>query len=105
MTSADSEKILVRTSGEAGGTRGGPGLKALGVDELSAQVKHFLGQLDTVLKEVPDQIGVFQFAEFEVAAEVTATGSIAIVGIGGEAGATGGLRFVFRRNAPAGGTT
>ncbi len=35
---------------------------------------------------------------FLVHAEVTAKGSLAILGSGGEVGATGGLRFVFRRS-------
>jgi hypothetical protein len=37
-----------------------------------------------------------------VYAEITGKGTLAILGTGGEVGATGGLRFVFRRSSASG---
>ena len=77
-------------------TRGG-GLKELQVDDLSVNLNLFLSQMDRVLEKTPEKLGKFKFVEFEVHAEITAKGTLAILGTGGEAGATGGLKFLFRR--------
>ena len=69
----------------------------LKVEELSVNVNVFLGQMSDVLGKTPEKLGRFQFVEFEVYAEVSAKGTLALLGTGGEAGATGGLKFVFRR--------
>ena len=45
-------------------------------------------------------MGQFQFDAFEVSAQISAKGSLSLLGTGGQAGASGGLKFVFRR-APA----
>jgi hypothetical protein len=42
-------------------------------------------------------VGAFQFSEFEVSAGITASGKVSILGLGGEAGLNGGLKFVFKR--------
>lgn len=82
--------------GDAGVTRGG-GAKQLKVEELSVNINIFLEQVGSILKSAPEQVGKFQFDEFEVHAEITAQGTIAVLGTGVQAGASGGLRFVFRR--------
>lgn len=89
------DTILVVTGSSA--TRGG-NLRELKVDELSASITLFLEQMDHILTKTPERLGKFQFVEFEVSAEVTAKGMLAILGTGGEASATGGLKFVFRRS-------
>jgi hypothetical protein len=92
----DSEKVLVVTGGSA--TRG-ERLRELRVDSLSVNVHLFLEQMSTVLEKAPEKMGRFRLEEFEVHAEVTAQGTLAILGIGGEAGVAGGLKFVFRRGS------
>jgi hypothetical protein len=76
--------------------RGG-GPSELDVDKLTVTVNLFLQQMGNILKETPDTLGKFQFAEFEVHAEISAEGQIILLGTGGKVGATGGLKFVFRR--------
>lgn len=93
----DKDTIWVVT-GESTVTRGG-GLKQLKVEELSISVNLFLEQMGSLLEKTPEKLGKFQFEEFEVYAEVTGKGSLAVLGTGGEVGATGGLRFVFRRSS------
>ncbi len=93
----DKDTILVVT-GDAVSTRGG-GVKPLKVDELSVNVNLFIEQMGSLLEKTPEKLGKFQFEEFEVYAEITGKGTLAILGTGGEVGATGGLRFVFRRSS------
>lgn len=91
----EKETIWIVT-GEAETTRGG-GLKQLKVEELALNVNLFIQQMGSILENTPEKVGKFHFDEFEVSAEITGKGSVAILGTGGEIGATGGLRFVFRR--------
>lgn len=94
----DKDVIWVVTS-EPTATRGSSGLKQLKVEELSVNVNLFLEQMGGILEKTPEKLGKFHFDEFEVYAEVTGKGTLAILGTGGEVGATGGLRFVFHRSS------
>jgi hypothetical protein len=80
-------------------TTRGSGAKQLKVGELAVNVNLFLEQMGTILEQTPDQVGKFHLDEFELHAEVTAQGTIAVLGTGVQAGAIGGLRFVFRRSS------
>ena len=93
--SAEQEKMWVIT-GDLVATRGS-GPKQLKIEDLSINVNMFLNQMGSILEKAPDKVGKFQFNEFEVHAEITAQGTIAVLGSGMQAGASGGLRFVFRR--------
>lgn len=79
----------------------GRGAKQLKVEELALNVNLLLEQIGSILEKAPENVGKFHFDEFEVFAEITGKGSLAILGTGGEIGATGGLRFVFRRTPPS----
>ena len=93
----EKDTIWVVT-GETVITRGG-GMKQLKVEELAVNVNLFIEQMGSILEKTPEKVGKFHFDEFEVSAEITGKGSLAILGTGGEVGATGGLRFVFRRSS------
>jgi hypothetical protein len=73
--------------------------KPLKVEVLAENINIFIGQMGTILEHTPEKLGKFNFEELEVHAEVTGKGTISLFGTGGEIGATGGLRFVFRRNS------
>jgi hypothetical protein len=94
MIDKDSIVIVAADSG----TRGLPFVK-LDVDTLAIAVKRFLEQLGRVVDNAPSSVGPFQLDELEVRADISAKGSLALCGTGGEAGATGGLKFVFRRHS------
>jgi hypothetical protein len=84
---------------EQGAVRG-PDLvhvKALNVDDLTVNINVFLNQMNGMLEKTPEKVGKFQLAEFEVHAEISAKGTLTLLGTGGEAGATGGIKFLFRR--------
>ena len=95
----DEDTILIVT-GDQVGTRAG-GFKSLKVEELAANVRLFIKQMGNVLEQTPKTLGDFHFEELEISAEITAKGSLAILGTGGELGGTGGLRFLFRRSPAA----
>ena len=69
----------------------------LRIDELTLNVNLFLDQVGRMLEKTPSSVGAFHFVEFEVSAEISAKGSLVLLGTGGEGGAKGGLKFVFRR--------
>jgi|GEM_PF-836504 len=90
----DKTELLVVTGDS--GTRGW-GATRLKVQDLSTQINNFLDQMGGILEKTPHKLGRFQFEEFEVNAEITGKGSLALLGTGGEVGATGGIKFLFRR--------
>jgi hypothetical protein len=92
---APAASIWVATA-EAVEVRGGR-LQQLEIDQLTVNVNVFLNHMNEVLKNTPEKVGKFQFVEFEVSAEVSAEGQLVLMGTGGKAGLTGGLKFVFRR--------
>jgi hypothetical protein len=92
----DKDKLLVVTT-DSIATRGG-GMKQLKVEELAVNINLFIDQIGDILEKTPEKVGKFHFDEFEVSAEITGKGSLALLGTGGEIGAAGGLRFVFRRS-------
>ena len=95
--STDKDTMWVVTS-EPMATRG-TGIKQakpLKVDVLAENIHLFIWQMGNILEKTPEKLGKFNFEELEVHAEVTGKGSIMLFGTGGEVGATGGLRFVFR---------
>lgn len=83
--------------------------KSLKISELADNVKQFLEHLGKVLQKTPevlqetpdieksDQAGKFQLDELEVSAEISTEGKVSLLGTSFAGGATGGLRFIFRR--------
>jgi len=72
------------------------------LDDLATNVQAFTRQMEKVLLETPAKLGDFEFAEFEVSAALSAKGGLSICGLAGaEAGAQGGLKFVFKRRTHA----
>lgn len=95
----DEEEILVITSDPAAlGTRGG-GPQPLKIEELVVNVNVFIQQMGKVLESAPEKVGKFRFDEFEIHAEITADGTLALLGSGVHAGASAGLHFTFRRSS------
>jgi len=91
---SEQDTIWVVTESSATRRRAPTALKA---EDLSVNVSVFIEQMREVLEKTPEKLGRFRFVEIEVHAEVSAKGTLALLGTGGEAGATGGLKFVFRR--------
>ena len=100
-TQQSSDEMWVVTSDMAEiGTRGGA--QPLKVAELAVNVNLFIQNMGKVLESTPEKLGNFHFDEFEIHAEISADGTLAILGSGVHAGGSGGLRFVFRRGTGQG---
>jgi hypothetical protein len=95
---SDNETITVRAADATVVRRGGKVHRELKVDDLAESVNRFLTQVESMLQRAPDVVSNFEFAEFEVTAEVSSNGSLSLLGTGVEVGATGGLTFRFRKN-------
>jgi hypothetical protein len=92
---SDKDIILVSTSDTIVTRRRGP--KELNVEVLAKNVNLFLTQIESILEKAPDTVSKFQFAEFTISAEISAKGQLVLLGAGGEAGATGGVTFTFKK--------
>ncbi len=97
MEKEKDDSLLVVIS-EEGRVRGYGLTAKLKIEDLSDNINQFLEKMSVVLQNSPEKIGNFEFSEFEVNAELSATGSLALLGTGGGASAKGGLKFVFRRS-------
>ena len=93
----DKDSVWVITTDPVAVTRGSSGPKQLKIEELSVNINLFIDQMGSLLEKTPGELGKFRFDEFEIHADITAQGMIAVLGSGIQAGATGGLKFVFRR--------
>lgn len=70
--------------------------KDLPVDTLQKNLAEFIDRLGTSLECVQSRISNYDLDEIEINIEVSATGSISLVG-SVEAGATGGITLRFKR--------
>jgi len=94
----EKDTIWVVTSEPIATRGGGRQSKPLRVEVLADNVNLFIGQMGAILEKTPEKVGKFHFEELEVHAEISGKGTLTLFGTGGEIGATGGLRFVFRRS-------
>ena len=67
------------------------------VEQLAVNVNLFLNQIEEVVAKSPDMIGKFHLSEVEVTAEINGKGQVVLWGVGGEVGASGGIKFLFKR--------
>jgi len=67
------------------------------VDQLAINVNLFITQMSEIVAKSPDAVGNFSLKEVEVSAEINGKGQVVLWGVGGEIGAAGGLKFIFKR--------
>jgi hypothetical protein len=70
---------------------------SLPADDLAANVRAFVGNIQGILENPPEDSGTFRVTSITVAAEISATGKLNILGTGGEITGKGGITFVFMR--------
>ena len=66
-------------------------------EALQSQLLDFLAKMDTVVQKLPAKIGEFGLESVELSVEITAKGSVGLLGTGGELGGSGGLTFTLKR--------
>jgi hypothetical protein len=95
----EKNQIPVLVEATMRGGKRGRKIAHMDVMQLSNNVYVFLTQLNGMVEKAPESVGKFKFVELEVYAEINASGQLLLLGTGGTAGATGGLKFVFRKEA------
>ena len=93
--------ITVVTIDELEGTRSISGTLTkkleLSAEQLAVNINLFLDQMGNVVSKTPETVGSFRLAEIEISAEISGKGQVVLWGVGGEVGAGGGIKFIFKR--------
>ncbi|MDQ1678786.1 MAG: hypothetical protein QOF58_5338 [Pseudonocardiales bacterium] len=66
-------------------------------DDLKNRLSAFLESMQGVVNSVPAFLGDFRVDSISIAAEVSAKGSVSLLGAGGEVAGKGGITFNLRR--------
>jgi len=65
--------------------------------ELKQNLAAFLENMDNMLQQLPDRIGEFHLDTMTITVEVSAKGSLSLLGSGGELAGKGGITFTLTR--------
>src|SRR5436305_13373277 len=80
----DRGAILDRITGRVERTK-------LSTSQLQSNLGEFLDALEEVVQRIPAALGDFSVDTVALSAEISAKGTVSLVGTGGEIGATGGI--------------
>ena len=69
----------------------------LSSDQLRDNLGEFLDSLEKVVQRIPGAMGGFSVETVTLSAEISAKGTVSLVGTGGEVGATGGIAITLKR--------
>jgi hypothetical protein len=72
----------------------------IGSEQLRENLGGFLDSMDDVVRRIPDVLGSFSVEKLEVSLEVSAKGTVSLIGAGGELGGSGGLTITLVRPSP-----
>lgn len=101
MAEKNKQKISIIALEDNSGLRsfGETSIKKIDIDadQLAINVNLFLAQMGSVVAKTPDEVGKFTLSEIEVSAEINGKGQVVLWGVGGEVGASGGIKFTFRK--------
>ncbi len=67
------------------------------VDALASRLRSFSESMKEVVQGVPETMGGFKVDEITLSIEITAKGTVSLLGSGGEIGGTGGITITLRR--------
>lgn len=67
------------------------------VSTLAENAKVFLADLSSVFADIESELKGFELDEIEVAATLTSSGHLSILGIGGDIGSEGSFKFTFKK--------
>ena len=93
----DQQNTILVTTSDMVNARGKPP-REIQVDVLGKNINLFVTQIVSILDKAPDQIDKFRLTQIAVSAEISAKGSLVLLGTGVESEAKGGLTFVFTRS-------
>lgn len=73
--------------------------KAVDVEKLEKEMQSFLAAMERIIGRLNQKVGEYQMDSITVSAEVSAKGTVSLLGTGGEMGGKGGISFTFKRAA------
>lgn len=71
--------------------------KEIKVDILGKNVNLFIAQIGSIIDNTPEKIDKFKLTQISVTAEISAKGSLVLLGTGVETEGKGGITFVFTK--------
>lgn len=95
-SSGYSDRGLLDTAGKIFGRR-----VELPAEELATNLNSFFAAMNDIVAKLPVCLGEFKMEEITLSVEISAKGTVSLLGTGGELGATGGLTFTLKRPKPA----
>jgi hypothetical protein len=69
----------------------------ISAEEIGSRLKEFFSTVETTLKELPPSIGGLSLDQVTVAVEISAKGTVSLLGTGGEVAGKGGMTFTLKR--------
>jgi hypothetical protein len=69
-------------------------------EELQARLNTFMSTMDQVVTKLPPKVGGFALDSVTLVVEVSAKGTVSLLGTGGEIAGKGGLTFTLKRSSP-----
>jgi len=73
------------------------GRRRVPTEQLQGNIEGFVRAMGRAIEGVPSVISGFSIDSIELTAEVSATGSVSLLGTGGEVSGTGGITFKLTR--------
>ena len=67
------------------------------VEDLRRRVRNFVASLREILADLPDAVGEYELEQVQVSAEISAKGTVSLLGTGGELAGKSGLTFTFKK--------
>jgi hypothetical protein len=74
------------------------GRSKVSTKDLQKRLEDFLTAMEEIVKGLPARVGEFSLDNISFSAEVSAKGTVSLLGIGGELSGKGGLTFVLKRS-------
>lgn len=71
--------------------------RAISAADLEQHLADFINKMGGVISVVPDMLGAFHVDEVTLSAEISAKGSVSLMGTGGELGGQGGITITLKR--------
>ena len=86
--------------------RGGPGSQSMrkwvSTEVVRQNLQELLENLGATLEQAHEAtLGKFELDEIKITLEMTASGKVSLLGLGGDVGSKGGISMTLRRKSPA----
>ena len=74
--------------------------EVIDVDKLADEVSAFIGGMGKTIERLSAPVGDYHLDTVSLTAEVSAKGTLSLLGTGGESTGKGGVTFTFKRSNP-----